>query len=95
MNIIKLQGKQKSIYFEYDINSTPIGEGGTGIVYKGYCVYENRCCRYPVAIKAMYADLPEIFVDKTRCQASVKINNPFLPKMFGFIEMPSYSLING
>ena len=38
MNIIKLQGKQKTIYFEYDINSTPIGEGGTGIVYKGYCV---------------------------------------------------------
>lgn len=43
----------------------------------------------------MYADLPKIFVDKARCQAAVKINNPFLPKMYGFIEMPSYSLING
>lgn len=98
MNIIKLQGeeeKHKGIYFEYDEDSIPLGEGGTGRVYKGFCVDDKTGHRFPVAIKAMYKDLPKIFVDKARYQASVNINNPFLPKMYGFIEMPSSSVING
>lgn len=98
MNIIKLQGeeeKHKGIYFEYDEDSIPLGEGETGRVYKGFCVDDRMGHRFPVAIKAMYKDLPKIFVDKARYQASVNINNPFLPKMYGFIEMPSYSVTNG
>lgn len=45
MLVKKLQGqveKSKGIYYEYDAESTPLGEGGMGVVYKGVCVDEKR-----------------------------------------------------
>ena len=49
MNIIKLQGeeeKHKGIYFEYDEDSIPLGEGETGRVYKGFCVDDRMGHRF-------------------------------------------------
>ena len=56
MNIIKLQGHQekvKGIFYEYDMESKPLGEGGMGRVFKGFRVVERTGERTPVAIKAI------------------------------------------
>ena len=62
MAILRLQGeaeKKKNIYFEVDSTDAPIGEGGMGKVMKGICVDIATKVSRPVAIKFLYADLPE------------------------------------
>lgn len=98
MAICRLQGfeeKQKGIYYEYDSGISPLGEGAMGRVYKGYRVEENTGSRVPVAIKAIYENIPDRVIERARREASVRIDSPFLLKMYGFIEMPTSSVING
>lgn len=93
MNIIRLQGeadKRNGVYYEYDIDEKPLGEGGMGRVFKGYRVLERTGERVPVAIKAIYDNIPERVVERARREANIQLDNDNLIRMYGFIETVSY-----
>ena len=90
MAILRLQGeaeKKKNIYFEVDSADAPIGEGGMGKVMKGICVDIATKVSRPVAIKFLYADLPEHAIERARREASIQLRNDNLIEMLGFIEV--------
>ncbi len=89
MNIIKLQGnaeRRQGIYYEYDVDATPLGEGGMGRVFKGFRVVERTGERMPVAIKAIYENIPERVVERARREAEIQLANDNLIRMYGFVE---------
>lgn len=89
MNIQKLQSdteKRQGIYYEFDAESKPLGEGGMGRVFKGYRVVEQTGARTPVAIKAMYENIPEKLIERARREASIQLDNENLIRMYGFVE---------
>lgn len=89
MNIIRLQGdaeKRSGIYYEYDVDATPLGEGGMGRVFKGFRVVERTGERMPVAIKAIYENIPERVVERARREANIQLDNDNLIRMYGFVE---------
>lgn len=89
MAIIRLQGdkeKKAGVYYEVDSSDTPIGEGGMGKVYKGKSVNTKTGATRPVAIKFMFADLPEQAIERARREAEIQLRNDNLIEMLGFIE---------
>lgn len=89
MNIIRLQGETElrmGIYYEYDSDSTPLGEGGMGRVFKGYRVNQRTGERTPVAIKAIYENIPERVVERARREAEIQVEHDNLIRMYGFVE---------
>ena len=89
MNIIRLQGnieKKNGIYYEYDSDLKPLGEGGMGQVYKGYKIVERTGEKTPVAIKAAYDGIPEKIVERARREASIQLDHENLVRMYGFVE---------
>ena len=98
MTIYKLQGfeeKEKGIYYEYDADSIPLGEGAMGRVFKGTCVNERTKKRTQVAIKAIFDNIPESVIERARREASIRVDNPYLLRMLGFIEQPFAVNYNG
>lgn len=92
MVTVRIQGesdKQKGIYFEYDPSDTPLGEGGMGKVYKGWCCNESTNQRREVAIKFLYSDLPAHVIARARREAAVQLRNDNLIEMLGFVEIGS------
>lgn len=90
MLIKKLQGqveKSKGIYYEYDAESTPLGEGGMGVVYRGFRVDQNTGLRTEVAIKALHADLPEEVYARAEREASIQLRHDNLVEMLGLISV--------
>lgn len=84
-----LQGeleKRRGIYYEYDPFSKPLGVGGMGTVYKGFCVTVANDSREIVAIKAMKDGLPEEVYERARREASIQLRNDNLIEMKGFIS---------
>ncbi len=97
MALLKLQGPEERIndvFYEYDTDSTPLGEGAMGRVYKGYCVNEKSKSKTPVAIKAIFDNIPDRVVERARREAAVRIDSPYLLHMLGFVEMPFTSIVN-
>lgn len=97
MTIYRLQGLEEqrlNIHYEFDIDSQPLGEGAMGRVFRGECVDNKTNTRTPVAIKAIYDNIPERVISRARREASVRIDNPHLLSMKGFIEVPFASLVN-
>ena len=93
MNIKRLQGdaeKRSGIYYEYDVDATPLGEGGMGRVFKGFRVVERTGERMPVAIKAIYDNIPERVVERARREANIQLDNDNLIRMYGFVETISH-----
>lgn len=89
MNIIRLQGDAEiraGIYYEYDVDSKPLGEGGMGRVFKGFRVNQRTGERMPVAIKAIYENIPERVVERARREAAIQIDHDNLIRMYGFVE---------
>lgn len=89
MLIQKLQGdneKRQGIYYEFDVHSKPIGIGGMGKVYLGTRVSEETGKKTPVAIKAMYEDLPEHVIERARRESSIQVKHENLIEMMGFVE---------
>jgi serine/threonine protein kinase len=86
--IVKVQGAaelQSGIYYEYETDSIPLGQGGMGTVYQGYCFREEDRSQYvPVAIKKIAYTTKEL-VDKAMREASIQIENDNLLRMYGFI----------
>lgn len=90
MLIKKIQGqleKSKGIYYEYDAESTPLGEGGMGVVYRGFRVDQNTGLRTEVAIKALHADLPEEVYARAEREASIQLRHDNLVEMLGLISI--------
>ncbi len=89
MKIIRLQGpaeKRSGIFYEYDADSKPLGEGGMGRVFKGFRVNERTGERMPVAIKAIYENIPERIVERARREAEIQVDHGNLIRMYGFVE---------
>lgn len=89
MNIIRLQGEAElraGIYYEYDVDSKPLGEGGMGRVFKGFRVNQRTGERMPVAIKAIYENIPERIVERARREAAIQVDHDNLIRMYGFVE---------
>lgn len=89
MNIQKLQSdteKRLGIYYEFDAAGKPLGEGGMGRVFKGFRVTEQTGARTPVAIKAMYDNIPEKLIERARREATIQLDNDNLIRMYGFVE---------
>ncbi len=72
-------------YFEFDTDADILGEGGMGRVYLGKRVDKNGGVTR-VAIKAMFEGLPEQVIERACREASIRIYNDSLVKMYGFIE---------
>lgn len=92
MLIKRLQGdleKRKGYFYEFDIHSIPLGQGGMGVVYKGYRIYEATGERRVVAIKEMFDDLPAEVYERAEREASIRLRNDNLVEMLGFISEPS------
>ena len=86
--IIRVQGAseaQNGFYYEYDNESHPLGQGGMGIVYEGYCFRnDNRNEYIPVAIKKITNTTPDL-IERAMREASIQIDHPNLLRMWGFI----------
>lgn len=98
MAIYKLQGfeeKEQGVYYEYDTDSVPLGEGAMGRVYRGTCINERTKKRTQVAVKAIFDNIPESVVERARREAAIRVDNPYLLRMFGFIEQPFTANYNG
>lgn len=96
MSLRKIQGraeKLKGIYYEFDSNDKPLGEGGMGKVYKGRCVDETTGSTRNVAIKFLYSDLPEYAIEKARREAAMQFRHDNLIEMLGFIETEERSVL--
>lgn len=94
MLIKKLQGqleKNRGIYYEYDAESTPLGEGGMGVVYRGFRVDQNTGLRTEVAIKALHEDLPEEVYARAEREASIQLRHDNLVEMLGLISVFEYN----
>lgn len=89
-SILRIQGaeeKSLGIHYEVDTDQEPIGVGGMGQVYKGLRVDDRSGIRQPVAIKFLFDDLPPNAIERSRREASIRIDNENLLKMFGFIQV--------
>lgn len=85
---IRIQGAseaQNGIYYSYDNQSVPLGQGGMGVVYEGYCFREGNTEEYvPVAIKLVTNTSADL-IERARREASIQIDHPNLLRMWGFI----------
>lgn len=83
-----LQGDDElrnGIYYEYDPFSKPIGEGGMGVVYKGFRINASSGARQVVAIKAMKDGLPDEVYGRACREANIRLKNDNLIEMMGLI----------
>lgn len=83
-----LQGdeeKRNGIFYEYDPFSKPIGEGGMGVVFKGFRVNASTGARQVVAIKAMKDGLPDEVYGRACREANIRLKNDNLIEMMGLI----------
>lgn len=97
MALVKLQGPEEQlngVFYEYDNESTPLGEGAMGRVFKGVRVVESTKERIPVAIKCIFPNIPEYVIERARREASVRIDNPNLLHMYGFVEIITSTVVN-
>ena len=86
--IVRIQGVselQNQIYYDYDTESVPLGQGGMGIVYPGRCFRVDNPEEYiPVAVKLMTNTNPDM-IKRAMREASIQIDDPNLLRMYGFI----------
>lgn len=88
MPIKRLQGdceRRNGCYYEFDTDSEPLGEGGMGVVYLGYCVSKYSEAKRYVAIKQLRDDLSQEGYQRAVREASIKIRHDNLIEMLGFI----------
>ena len=92
MSIIRLKGNsahERNIYYEFDTDTEPLGEGGMGKVYRGRQISEITGLSRDVAIKFMFDGLPQSVIDRARREASIQVVSENLVQMMDFIETAS------
>ena len=86
--LVRIQGiseLQNQIYYDYDTDAVPLGQGGMGIVYPGRCFRVDNPNEYiEVAIKLMTDTSPDM-IKRAMREASIQIDDPNLLRMYGFI----------
>lgn len=97
MNIIRIQGdfeRRQGVYYEYDRDSQPLGEGGMGRIYQGYMVNEaSGGFRRPVAIKEIHEHIardPQL-IERAQRESSIQIDHDNLLRMYGFVPNMEYN----
>jgi serine/threonine-protein kinase len=96
MPFIQLQSeedKAQGVYYEYNPEDMPLGEGGMGKVYKGWRCSVNNGQRREVAIKFLYSDLPPHVIARARREAAVQLRNDNLIEMIGFLEIQGVDIL--
>lgn len=89
MSVIRLQNENgdKNIVYEFDDSSVPLGEGGMGRVFRGRRIDLAHNIKRDVAIKMMFADLPDHVIERARREASIRVVNDNLLEMIDFVEV--------
>ncbi len=88
MRIKRIQSesdKRRHQCYEFDLDSTPIGQGGMGVVYRGEKIDERSGIRTEVAIKVLHDDLPDEVYARAEREASIQIKHVNLVEMHGLI----------
>lgn len=88
MRIKRIQSendKRRHQYYEFDLDSKPIGQGGMGVVYRGEKIDERSGIRTEVAIKVLHDDLPDEVYARAKREASIQIKHINLVEMHGLI----------
>lgn len=86
------QEKDRGIRYEIDVDTPPLGEGGTGIVRKGVLIDENSGNKRDVAIKFLFSDLTENVVQRSRREACIRISHENLIEMIDFVQVGNVDL---
>lgn len=89
MRIKKIQSdsdRHRNIYYEYDMDSRPLGEGGMGVVYRGVKVNERLGIKTDVAIKVLNEGMPDEVYARAEREASIQIRHTNLIEMYGLIS---------
>ena len=89
MPIIRLHNDQgnRNVFYEFNSDDQPLGEGGMGRVFKGRRIDRNNGLVRDVAIKMMFDDLPDHVIERARREASIRIVNDNLVEMIDFVEV--------
>ena len=91
-----VQGKdeiERGIHYEYNPSDKPLGEGGMGIVYRGWRFDEYSGQQREVAIKVLHQGLPQHVIARARREASLQMRNDNLIEMIGFVEVDSQDML--
>ncbi len=97
MNIVRFQGENPNIYYEFDKDSAPLGEGGMGRVYQGYRVDSSLNYQSLVAIKCIKPELvsnPTV-IQRAQREASVRLDHTNLIRMYGLFSGAEYNQYTG
>ena len=97
MNIVRFQGENPSVYYEFDKDSTPLGEGGMGRVYQGFRVDTSLNFQNLVAIKCIKPELvsnPTV-IQRAQREASVRLDHTNLIRMYGLFSGAEYNQYTG
>ena len=89
MPVIRLnnEGGDRNIFYEFDPNTLPLGEGGMGRVFRGLQIDRRNRLTRDVAIKMMFDDLPDHVIERARREASIRIINENILEMIDFVEV--------
>lgn len=89
MPFIRLQNENgdRNVYYEFDPNTLPLGEGGMGRVFRGLQIDRRSRLTRDVAIKMMFDDLPDHVIERARREASIRIVNENILEMIDFVEV--------
>ena len=97
MNIVRFQGENQNIYYEFDRDSVPLGEGGMGRVYQGFRVDSSLNLQSIVAIKCIRPELvsnPTV-IQRAQREASVRLDHSNLIRMYGLFSGAEYNQYSG
>lgn len=88
MNIVRFQGEAPSVYYEFDKDSAPLGEGGMGRIYQGFRNDTAYNYQSVVAIKCIKPELSgnATIIQRAQREASVQIDHDNLIRMYGFMS---------
>ena len=93
MTIVRFQGEAQSIYYEFDKDSMPLGEGGMGRIYQGFRVDTANQFQSIVAIKCIKPELASnpAVIQRAQREGTVILDHENLIRMYGFFSGAEYN----